>query len=312
MAFDPGMVAGRENAEGWIFWSWLAVAWGLLYVAASYGWRYAEYYDHGWFVPPLAGWMLWRRVRRLGPASGVVSSWWWGFLGLCGLLVLVPLRVLERVDPRWALPLWVHGLFVAVATHCLVWRRWGWRASGELVVWTLLALSALALPTLIERALVTTLTHLVVVAAQGLLGLFGMVAEVAGDRLLVDGKDVTVTEGCSGIRSGLAFLMASLFFGEWLGLRWPRRVVLLGLALVTAWAVNVGRATTLAVVRFEGGDGALDRWHDSTGLAAYVVGSAILLGLAALMERGQGGGGWRVRRRMVRKVVRKTTVQQES
>jgi exosortase len=282
----------RKDLAGlWVFWLWIAAVWALLFAAASYGWRYGEYYDHGWFVPPLAGWMLWRRAKALGPPR--CAQLWPAWLSVAMVVVavaaFVPLRVLERVDPRWALPLWTHGLVAALITHGLVARAWGLGASRALLPWTALALSALALPTLIERTLVTSLTNLVLAATQGILTLSGMLVEVMGDRLLVDGKDVTVTEGCSGIRSGHAFLMASLFFGEWMALNWPRRAVMLLLALVTAWAVNVARATTLALAHFEGDPGALDRWHDNVGLAAYVVGSAILLGIAAAMERRQRG-----------------------
>jgi exosortase len=288
-AENSSLARHKDPAEVWIFWAWLAGAWGLLFFAASYGWRFGEYYDHGWFVPPLAGWMLWRRVAALGPArpERMFPLWLLGMLVAVALLVFVPLRVLERVDPRWVMPLWAHGLVVAALTHGLLARNWGLRASWLLVPWTMLALSALALPTLLERGMVAGLTELVLAATQQVLGLFGMLAEISGDRLFVDGKDVTVTEGCSGIRSGLAFLMAALFFGEWMALRWPRRAVMLAMALATAWAVNVARAVTLALVHFEGDSGALDKWHDNIGFAAYIVGSGVLLGISAWMEKGQ-------------------------
>lgn len=288
-AENAGLAPHKDPMELWIFWAWLAGAWGILFWAASYGWRFAEYYDHGWFVPPLAGWMLWRRIGALGPArpERMFPLWLLGVLVAVALLVIAPLRVLERVDPRWVLPLWTHGMVVAALTHGLVARNWGLRASGQLVPWTMLALSALALPTLLERGMVTNLTQLVLAATQQVLALFGMLADVSGDRLLVDGKDVTVTEGCSGIRSGLAFLMAALFFGEWMSLRWSRRAAMLGLALATAWAVNVARATALAVVHFEGASGALDAWHDNIGFLSYIFGSGILLGISAWLEKGQ-------------------------
>ena len=210
-----------------------------------------------------------------------------------------PARVLGRVDPRWTLPLWSLGLSAAAFTHGFVGRGWGWRASLRCLPCSLLALCALALPTAVEHFLVSGLTQLVLGATQLVLGICGLPVEVLGDRLLVDGMDVTVTKGCSGIRSGNAFLMAALFFGEWMNLTLTRRVWMLGLALVAAWAVNVGRATTLAVLRFRGGSETLEAWHDNVGIVAYVVGSLLLLAISAQLEKGQ-----RLPRRRVLTTVR--------
>jgi len=279
----------RDAWELGFFWVWLASAWLGVFFVASYSWRFGEYYDHGWFVPPLAGLMFWRRVRALGPVTGERMFPLWLLLGLVVLSIGIfsPARVLGRVDPRWTLPLWTMGLSVAAVTHGFVARGWGWRASLRFIPCTLLALCALALPTVVERASVTTLTELVLVATRELLWIFGMPVEVLGDRLLVDGMDVTVTKGCSGIRSGNAFLMAALFFGEWMNLTLARRLWMLGLALLAAWVVNVGRATTLAVLRFRGGSEAMDAWHDNVGMAAYVVGSLVLLAISSQLEKGQ-------------------------
>jgi exosortase len=283
---------GESPRDAWelgFFWLWLALAWSQVFFAASYSWRFAEYYDHGWFVPPLAGLMFWRRIRSLGPATGARMIPLWLLLGLilvCAV-VFLPARVLGRVDPRWTLPLWALGLSTAALTHVFVGRGWGWHASLRLVPCTMLALCALALPTALERVLVTSLTQLVLAATQGVLEIFGMPVEVLGDRLLVNGMDVTVTKGCSGIRSGNAFLMAALFFGEWMNLTVARRIWMLGLALVAAWAVNVGRATTLAVLRFRGGSEAMEAWHDNVGFGAYILGSLLLLAISAQLEKSQ-------------------------
>jgi exosortase len=293
----------KNCGELGFFWVWLLLAWGQLFFAASYSWRFAEYYDHGWFVPPLAAWMFWRRIRALGPVRSeqMFPLWLLVVLIVGSLAVFIPARILGHVDPRWTLPLWTHGLTVVAATHLFVLRGWGRRATLDLIPWTLLALCALALPTVIERTLVTGLTSMVLAATKVLLEFLGMPVVVLGDRLLVDGMDVTVSKGCSGIRSGNAFLMAALFFGEWMNLTLSRRAAMLALALLTAWAVNVGRATALAVLRFTGGAESLDYWHDTAGFASYVVGSLILLGLSAHLEKRQ-----RIRRARVKVIIHNT------
>lgn len=271
--------------------------WAQLYLACIGAWRDGEYYAYGWYVPPLAGLFCWRirglftaREPRPLPRGLLVL----GAIALTAALTF--LRVIERVDSRWTLPIWIQTAGVAAISlgvaHRLGGRRAAWRCLPILVF----AGSAIPLPSVVERLLVGGLTRSVVVSTTSLLGGLGYVASSMGDQIVsAQGEMVHVTEGCSGIRSAQSFLMASLFFGEWMRLRPAPRVLLLLAGWATAWCVNVARATTLAIVSFEHGGEVSGDLHDPIGLLAFVIGSAILYFVAGWLDFEPGR---RVRRRL--------------
>lgn len=281
---------------GWLV--LVAALWMQLYVACIYGWRFGEYYAYGWYVPPLVGLFAWRIRGHFTTRDPAPLSPW--FLAAAGLLLgaaLFALRVVERVDPRWTLPIWIQAGFVVAVTLFAAQRLGGARGVRRAVPILVFACSAIPLPSVVEAKLVHGLTHSVVTTSTVVLGWLGHAAESVGDQIASRGEVVRVTEGCSGIRSAQSFLMASLFFGEWMQLRTGPRVLLLVAGFATAWLLNVARATTLAVVHFDRGSEAMDAIHDSAGLLAFFIGSAILYFLAGRLDAGRPGQ--RIRRTRV-------------
>ena len=240
-------------------------------IAASYAWGHGEYYDYGWFVPPAALWLMIRRWQawdgpvRCLPARGVLA------VALLLLPWILVLRVLGYVDPSWRLPMALLGVTAAVASHGLIAASRGWRASAGFVWITLLCLSALPWPSVVERQIVHHLTQGVVTAVAEVFQMFGKPVVVMGDRLRLHDLTVEVTDGCSGVRSFQSFVMATWFFAELQRLRVARALILLGCACGVAFVVNMARTYALAQIRFAHGQQAFDRSHDLLGLLAFFV-----------------------------------------
>jgi hypothetical protein len=167
---------------------------------------FREYYEYGFMVPPLAFAFAWQRI---GLMAGVEARPWlpgkrWDLLMTAGWLLLaltmIPLRVIETGDPLWRPPLHLHGIAVTAVTHLLLARVKGWRFSVFLMPVTLFAWSAVPYLGQIEAALVRNLTGIVIsLSREGFL-LFGQPVEQIGERLVLGGEVVDVTDGCSGIR----------------------------------------------------------------------------------------------------------------
>ncbi len=269
----------------------LFLLWTQLYVSCVHAWQHGEYYSYGWYVPPLALLFIFRLRGLLVPVKPKRLSGAAIATGLVSLfLALTALRVLHRVDPRWTFPIWCQALLVTAITFYTLHRLGGRRAARRSIPVIIFACSALPLPSVLERFVVSHLTDSVIAATARVLGLLGRPVTAIGDQLGRLGEVVQVTEGCSGIRSAQSFLMAALFFGEWMELRSAGRWLMVAAGLITAWVLNVARATSLAWIRFERGDEAFAAAHDLAGLLAFLTGSAILLGVSSALDSRQPGG----------------------
>ncbi len=249
-----------------------AALWVPAMIAASYEWGHGEYYNYGWFVPPAAAWLSIRRWRGLPGPIASPSHWLWLWLSLLLLLPwFIGLRILGYADPMWRLPIGLLGLTAVVAGHAWIALIRGWRASAGFLWITLLLLSALPWPSVMEAGIVHTFTKNVVAVVSEIFHIIGKPVEVIGDRLQLHRLTVEVTDGCSGVRSFQSFVMATWFFAELQRLHAARTVVLLVCACAVAFAVNIARAYTLAEIRFVKGEDAFHHAHDPLGLLAFFV-----------------------------------------
>jgi exosortase len=240
-------------------------------VAASYSWIYGDYYAYGWFVPLAAIGLIYKRWTRMNLRVGklkvksLVVFW-------CLVLPLIfMLRVLGYADPAWRLPMGLLGLLAAMGGHLILAVAYGWKVSASFGFITLLWLSALPWPVVLERSLVHHLTDSVVAVAAEVFHLLGKPVEIAGDRLRLNELTVEVTDGCSGIRSFQSFVMASCFFSEFQSLKFGKAFTLLGFACMVAFLTNLARTYALAEIRFSIGLGAFEQAHDVLGLLAFAV-----------------------------------------
>ena len=249
--------------------------WVPAMMAASYEWGHGEYYDYGWFVPPAALWLLVRRWRELPGPERVPARWL--VLVACGLLLpwFIVLRILGNADPSWRLPMGLLGITAVAGSHGLIGLTRGWRASAAFVWVTLLWLSALPWPSVVESRIVDGLTASVVAVVAEIFQILGKPVEVLGDRLQLHATTVEVTDGCSGVRSFQSFVMATWFFAELQRLRWDRTLILLAVACAVAFVINAARTFALAEIRFTRGEEAFHQAHDLLGLAAFVVSGLI-------------------------------------
>jgi exosortase len=259
------------SSDRWLPFVGAIALWAPAMIAASYVWGHGEYYDYGWFVPPAAGYLAWLRWRETPGEVRLLRK----RTAIAAAVLLFPwvlaLRVLGNVDPGWRLPIGLLGLTAAAGGHAIVGRTRGWRVSAGFGWITLLALSAMPWPSVVEAGIVRRLTDGVVTAVAELFQIFGKPVEVLGDRLRLNDITVEVTDGCSGVRSFQSFVMATWFFAEVHRLRAARALVLLVCACGSAFFVNACRTYTLAAIRFDLGEAAFHRAHDWLGLAAFAV-----------------------------------------
>jgi exosortase len=261
----------------------LSAIWAVVFIMGSYAWMHGEYYDYGWYVPPLAALMFWRRWRELPDANNPPSGKWWILLAAMAPLWAVA-RVLTLADPGWRLPQWIVAALALLASHLLIGRMKSGNPTRALWPVAAFALTAVPLPSILENSLIHQLSGGVIRLTAGIMNFSGRPVQVWGDRMESLGEWVEVADGCSGIRSLQGFLMVALFFGEWFRLPRFERLLLLVVSLGCVWITNLLRALALVWLRFEHGKASFDRWHDSLGLLAFAAATGVVWWLSIRLE----------------------------
>jgi len=221
---------------------------------------------HGLLLAPLALWLAWRSGLRedAAPAPGL------------GLLVLAG-AVLLRAMSGLAAELFTMRVSMVLALAGLVVFAWGVR---QLISWwlpfALLALS-IPLPEIVTSALALPLQFRASAMGAWLLELRHVPVALSGNIILLPGRQLFVTEACSGLRSLTALLALGVLVGG-LWLRYPiSRIVLILAAIPVAIVINAIRVFLTGFLVYyvspELGEGFL---HLSEGWLMFVVAFAIL------------------------------------
>ncbi len=264
----------------------LALLWVQFFATLSASWSGSQYYEYGWFVPPLVFGLAIRNLRHrpvgdrdIRPAIPLVPL----LLGSLPLLFL--LRIVEQFDPAWRIPLWLHGFLLLGLGYPILVRRFGYERTRSLAGVGLLALTAIPLPSFLEARAILLLTDQVMNLGVFLCWWIGIPVSAQGHYLFLEGNVVEVAEGCSGIRSLQTMLMWVLLLGELFRLPGLSRLLLVAGGFAMAFAANVGRAVALAWLVFDHEKGVFDEWHDTVGHIAFVLSAGLTLVLAIAMDR---------------------------
>jgi exosortase len=221
---------------------------------------------HGLLLAPLALWFAWRRGLRHDAAPAPA-------LGMALLIGSVLLRALSGL----AAELFTMRMSMLLALAALVVFAWGWR---QLLAWwlpfTLLVLSV-PLPEIVTSALALPLQFRASAMGAWLLEMRHVPVRLAGNIIQLPGRQLFVTEACSGLRSLTALLsLGVLVGGVWL--RYPlSRILLVAVAIPVAIGINAVRVFLTGFLVYyvspEMGEGFL---HLSEGWLMFVVAFGIL------------------------------------
>ncbi|HZE74801.1 MAG TPA: exosortase [Gemmatimonadales bacterium] len=230
---------------------------------------------HGLLLAPLAVWLAWR--GGLSPARAPNVT-----LGLAALLAAVILRYLgglaaELFTLRFSMVLAAAGV-TAFAWGGPQLRRW-WLPFALLVL-------AIPLPTLVTNALALPLQFKASSMGAALLAWREVPVTLRGNVILLPGRQLFVTEACSGLRSLAALVSLGVLVGG-LWLRTPAaRLIVLALTIPVAILINAARVfMTGFLVYFVDpklGEGFL---HLTEGWLLFVVAFAILGSVAWVASR---------------------------
>ncbi len=258
-------------------------------------WNAETDYEHGILFPFIIAGLLIYRWREIRAAAGKGSN-----VGLVpvvfgALLFLAAYRVIQWRVAVVALP------FVAWGSVWFLWgRRVAWLTAFPLFfLWLSIPLPNFQQATVPLQIIATFLAH----KGAGLCGVETYVQGTAIYSMHENWEPLSISEGCSGIRSLMALIMISAAWAYVARVSLWKKVLLFLAAFPVAIIGNALRLVSIFVIAEHGdAEWARSTWHDWSGLLLfYPFSLLLLLGFHALLE---GGLPWgRGARRAVRRVV---------
>lgn len=290
-ASEPVVSAPHRERAGLILLGLLLVAvWAELIFKLRIDWSTNGQYEFGPFVPPFIAFLLWQRWKdRPDPESPGSFVAMFAILSIL-LVMLLPIRLIQEANPDWRPLNWVHASLVTVFTLTPAFYFGGWRWVRHFSAPLVLLFFALPWPLEIEQSVIQSMARAVSAVTAECLNLAGVPALQDGNVIRVPTGPVGIQDACTGVRSLAGTLMASVFFGEFFRLNWPKRFCLLGIGILIAFGLNLVRTFWLGWIAANQGIDAIAKWHDQTGLLIFCVAFGALWFVGELLGGEQSAG----------------------
>jgi exosortase A len=226
-------------------------------------WATNPNYSHGYLIPPVVAFLLWRDRRRYLAARGRGSLFGLVLIGLALLGHIVSIRAGVFMTQGYSLVLLLFGL--SVFFHGGRATRTVWFPLGYLVL-------MLPMPPYMMNVIAFRLKVFAARAGSGIAIKLGIPLARSGMTIHIPAGSLRIADPCSGLRSLIALVaLGALFAYLTRGKTW-KRVVLFASAVPLAVLANVVRIAVLCVVaNIWGIDAALGFFHDFSGLLLFMI-----------------------------------------
>ena len=229
-------------------------------------WINNPYYSHGFLVPIISGYIIWKMRKGLAGVERKESQ--------KGLVIFIIGLILQGIAVLYVVR-FLSGLSLLISIFGIILYLYGWEFTKKISFPIMFLLLAIPIP-FIDMVAPPTQT-ISVVASSNLANILGI--HVVRDGLLLNTSSgpFEVALECSGLRSIISLLTLSIMYAFILegGLLMKVSIVLSSILL--AMVGNVLRITSvLGVANIYGKDVAIDYFHDFSSLLIF---SVVLIGL---------------------------------
>lgn len=263
--------------------AWILLGLALIVVYAPHvaymavNWWNDPNYSHGFLVPLVAGYLLWRNREELIRAADGPNAWGLAVVSF-GLVLLVLgqvgheffLRRFSLIPVLWGLALTAWGWALARRT---------WFPAAYLVL-------MIPLPYVVYDSVAFPLRLVAATFAGWVLRLTGLPVLVEGNVIHLPSAVLDVVDACSGIRSLVSLLAVGLLLAYFITPRLWQKVLLVLLVPPIAVFTNALRVVSAGLLaEFIGPETLEGAMHDLTGWLVFMAAFALLAFVAWLMRR---------------------------
>jgi exosortase len=240
-------------------------------------WMINEDMGHGFFVPLVAGYIVWQERREIA-ATPARTNWWGMLLVLLGAAQsIVATLGVELFLSRSALVLTLAGVVLTLG---------GTARLKKLAFPLFLLCFMVPLPAVIFNSVTFPLQILASQLADGALTLLNVPVLREGNILELPSGKLSVVEACSGIRSLLSLSFLSLVYGHFFEKKTWIRIVLFVATVPIAVLANGSRVTITGILSQIKPELAEGFFHESTGWIIFMLALGILIAFHQAVVRG--------------------------
>jgi exosortase len=265
---------------------WAGIAWfGVLLIACYapvlralvHQWNNDPDMGHGFFVPLIAGYIVWQHREELAAITPEPN--WWG-------LVVVALGGVQLVIGTLGAELFTTRMSFVVTLIGIVWTLGGNVMLRKLAFPLFLLFFMLPIPAVVYSAATFKLQILASQLADGALTVLNIPVLREGNVLELPNQRLSVVDACSGIRSLLSLTFLSLVYGYFFERKTWVRVVLFFSTIPIAIVANASRVTITGVITQVKPELAEGFFHEAEGWVIFMVALVILIVWHQILVRG--------------------------
>jgi exosortase len=256
---------------------WLPIVWfGVLLIgcfAPVLGrlirqWDHDPDMGHGFFVPLVAGFIVWQRRHELAALKPEPNMWG---------LALVMFGALQLVLGTLGAELFTARLAFVLSLIGVVWFLGGTAMLQKLAFPLFLLFFMIPIPAIIYSSLTLKLQIFASRLADEALTLLSIPVYREGNILDLPNQRLSVVEACSGIRSLLSLSFLSLVYGYFFEQKTWMRVLLFFSTIPIAIIANGSRVTITGIMTQVDPKLAEGFFHEAQGWVIFMVALAILV-----------------------------------
>jgi exosortase len=240
-------------------------------------WMVNEDMGHGFFVPVVAGYIVWQERHELAATPTRANRW--------GLL-LVLLGAAQSIVATLGAELFLSRSALVLTLAGVVLTLGGTAWLKKLAFPLFLLCFMVPLPTVIFNSVTFPLQILASQLADGALTLLSVPVLREGNILELPSGKLSVVEACSGIRSLLSLSFLSLVYGHFFEKKTWIRVTLFVATVPIAVLANGSRVTITGILSQIKPELAEGFFHESTGWIIFMLALGILVAFHQAVVRG--------------------------
>ena len=239
-----------------------------------------SYYSHGFLVPFVTAYFIWKQRDRFGESTPGFS--WTGF-------ILIVVALLAHLLGTIIYVFSVSGLSIFVLIFGLSLFLTGPRITRIILFPLAFTIFMFPLPSAFISIISFPLKLFVAKSGAWIAGLTGIPVYLEGFYISIPAGTLLVGNPCSGLRSLITFLALGSILAYISPLSLWKRVSILFVSVPVAIVSNVIRVPVLIVIsHYRGLEAAMPGgfWHDGSGIMVFVIGFVLLVCFTRMLEWG--------------------------